>query len=181
MISDRGTGDIACNSYYAYMEDVKILKELGVNFYRFSISWARIMPQGLAISINHKGIEYYNNLINALVENGITPMVTLFHWDLPQYLQKIGGFTNERIVDYFADYANVAFEQFGDRVKYWSTFNEAEQICQAGYGSDGKAPALQSSGLADYQCSYNLIKAHAGAWHLYDDKYRSSQQGKENK
>lgn len=169
---------MACDSYHKYIQDVKMLKELGVNFYRFSISWARIMPDGLPNRLNQKGIEYYNNLINALVENGIMPMVTLYHWDLPQYLQKIGGFTNERIVDYYINYASVAFELFGDRVKLWSTFNEPKQICQSGYGSVGKAPALNASGIADYQCSYNLIKAHATTWHLYDSQYRSSQQGK---
>lgn len=160
------------------MEDVKILKELGVDFYQFSISWARIMPNGLAIRINQKGIDYYQKLINVLIKNGITPMAVLYHWDLPQYIQKIGGFTNERIVDYFTDYAKLAFEEFGDRVKYWITFDEPDQICQVGYGGIKKAPALESSGVADYQCGYNLLKAHASAYHLYDKMYRPRQKGK---
>lgn len=135
------------------------------------------MPDGLPHNINQKGIDYYNNLIDTLVGNDIIPMVTLYHWDLPQNLQLLGGFANKNIVKYFTDFARVAFEEFGDRVKYWATFNEPDQICQAGYGGDGKAPALKLSGVGDYQCGFNLIKAHASAYHLYDDEFRSSQNG----
>lgn len=159
------------------MEDVEILKDLGVDFYRFSISWTRILPNGLPNKINQKGIEYYNKLINALIENNITPMVTIYHWDLPQYLQNLGGFTNPIIVELFTQYAEILFREFGDRVKIWTTFNEPTQVCMAGYGDMQKAPALASSGILDYLCAHNLIKAHASAYHLYYDKFQATQNG----
>lgn len=178
-MANEHNGDIACNSYNEYLRDVKMLKELGVTFYRFSMSWARILPTGLANNVNQKGIDYYQNLINALVVNGITPMVTLYHWDLPQHLQNMGGFANKNIVKYFTEYARVAFREFGDRVKYWATFNEPIHVCQLGYGGDSNAPAVNASAIADYQCTYNLIKAHASAFHVYDQEFRSSQNGKQ--
>lgn len=153
-----------------------MLAELGVNYYRFSISWARIMPSGLPNEINQKGIDYYDNLVNALLAKGIKPMVTMYHWDLPQRLQDIGGWANPRIVNIFRDYARVLFDSLGDRVTLWTTFNEPKQVCQSSYGGQG-APSLGSSGLADYQCAHNLLKAHAKAYHLYNEEYRATQKG----
>lgn len=176
-ISDNSSGDIACDSYHKYKRDVEMLVELGVDFYRFSISWARIMPNGLANDINQNGIDYYNNLIDALLQKNITPMVTMYHWDLPQYLQNIGGWVNPRMVNAFRDYARVLYDNFGDRVKLWTTFNEPTLICRHGYAGN-LAPHLGMSGLVDYQCSHNLLKAHAKAYHLYNDEYRTAQQGK---
>lgn len=105
------------------------------------------------------------------------PMVTIYHWDLPQYLQNIGGFTNPLIVKFFTQYAEIVFREFGDRVKIWTTFNEPNQICMGGYGDVQKAPALGSSGILDYLCAHNLIKAHASAYHLYYDKFQATQNG----
>lgn len=154
-----------------------MLKSLGVHFYRFSLSWPRISPTGLNNVVNQKGIDYYNNLIDALLAEGIQPMVTLYHWDLPQYLQELGGWTNPIIIDLFAGYAKIAFENFGDRVKLWATFNEPYSVCNYGYGDSMLAPLLYSRGFGEYQCTHNLIKAHAKAYHLYDDHFRPTQKG----
>lgn len=157
---------------------MELLKGLGVNFYRFSLSWSRILPSGLRSSLNEDGIQYYNNVIDELLKNDITPMITIYHWDLPQPLQDIGGWANPKIVDYYTDFARIAFENFADRVQYWITFNEPNPICREGYGANGKAPALESSGLAEYLCGYHLLKSHANAYHIFNNEYRSVLNGK---
>lgn len=154
-----------------------MIKDLGVDFYRFSLSWSRILPKGYSYDVNSAGIKYYNDLIDALLEEGIEPMVTLYHWDLPQVLQDMGGWANELMVDYFTDYAKVAFENFGDRVKTWITFNEPFNVCHQGYGNVLKAPALNLTGIADYMCTHTVLKSHAKVWHLYDEEYRATQKG----
>lgn len=116
-------GDIACDSYHRYKEDVQLIKELGINTYRFSISWPRIIPDGDG-EINVKGLEYYHNFVDELIENGIEPFCTLYHWDLPQALQDIGGWENRRTVDAFVKYSEVMFREFGGKIKFWLTFNE---------------------------------------------------------
>lgn len=153
------------------------MKELGLDFYRFSLSWTRILPNGFADKINEAGIDYYNNLINEILKNNIKPFLTIYHWDLPQKLQNLGGWTNPHVVDWFADYANVLFDKFGDRVQYWITINEPKQICYEGYGSDLKAPILNMTGIGDYLCAKNVLLAHAKAYHLYDKFYRKKQNG----
>ncbi|XP_023022880.2 myrosinase 1 [Leptinotarsa decemlineata] len=170
-------GDITSDSYHKYKEDVAILKAMNVTHYRFSIGWSRILPNGFTNQINDLGVAYYNNLINELKSNNIEPLVTLYHWDTPQAIQDIGGFPNGIIVDLFADYAELCFKLFGDRVKYWMTFNEPKQPCNHGYGSGDYAPGIQSPGIGEYMCSHNVIKAHAKAWHIYNDKFRAEQKG----
>ncbi|XP_068894408.1 myrosinase 1-like [Tenebrio molitor] len=178
-IVDQTNGDIACDSYHKYKEDVTMLKDLGVDFYRFSISWSRVIPGGVAGSpINQLGIDYYKNLVQELVDNGIEPMVSMFHWDLPEALQELGGWPNSQLVDHFAYYARTLYEELGDSVKHWMTFNEPKQTCLAGYGDGGKAPGYTAaSGVADYQCTHILLKAHAKAYHIYDEEFRAEQQG----
>ena len=122
-IQNGDTGDIACDHYHRYKEDVQIMKELGLNAYRFSVSWPRIFPKGKG-NINLKGVQFYDNLINELVKNDIEPVLTLYHWDLPIELNKIGAWESREVVDAFTEYARFMFNHFGDRVKKWITFNE---------------------------------------------------------
>lgn len=177
-IANRDNGDVACDSYHKSQEDVANLVDLGVNFYRFSLSWSRILPSGTADNINQAGITYYRNLITALKENGIEPFVTLYHWDLPQPLQDIGGWPNDQIVELFANYSRVAFSLFGDQVKNWMTFNEAKQTCQLGYGYGVFAPGINSDGVDSYKCAHNVLRSHARAYHIYDDEFRATQNGR---
>lgn len=115
-VTDRSNGDVSANSYEFYKEDVQALVQAGVNFYRFSISWSRILPTGDISSLNELGLQYYDNLINELIRNKIEPMVTMYHWDLPSRLQTLGGMANPIIIDYFEQYAKILFERYSDRV-----------------------------------------------------------------
>ncbi|KAM3607487.1 uncharacterized protein V6R79_008599 [Siganus canaliculatus] len=170
--------DQACDSYYKTDYDLYLLRGLNVNTYQFSISWARIFPSGLRSSQSDKGVQYYDNLINALIESGIDPVVTLYHWDLPQALQNSGGWTNPTIVDAFKDYADFCFSKFGDRVKTWNTFGSPWVVSHAGYGTGEHAPGVKDYVEASYQVTHNIIKSHAEAWHVYNDNYRTTQGGK---
>lgn len=116
-------GDIACDSYHRIDEDVAVMKDLGIDFYRFSIAWPRIFPTGTG-EVNEKGLDYYIRLVDALLENGIEPMVTLYHWDLPQALQDKGGWDNRDTIDAFVNYAEVMFKALSSKVEKWITFNE---------------------------------------------------------
>ena len=142
-----------------------------MDFYRFSIAWSRVLPTGDITQVNEKGIEYYNKLIDKLVENGIEPMVTMQHFDLPQKLQQLGGFTSSIIIKYFEEYANLLYKRFGDRVKYWITVNEPAHFCVFGYGNDFYAPGIDAHGIGEYECGHNILKAHSVAYHLYRDHY----------
>ncbi|PZC77126.1 hypothetical protein B5X24_HaOG203680 [Helicoverpa armigera] len=177
VVQDLTNGDIAADSYHNYKRDVEMMRELGLDAYRFSISWARILPTGFSNEINPPGIEYYNNLINEMVKYNITPMVTLYHWDLPQKLQDLGGLMNPLFTEWFEDYARVVFENFGDRVKLFITFNEPREICFEGLEDMNKAPLLNTTGVGVYLCAKNLVMAHARAYHLYDKEFRATQGG----
>ncbi|XP_047035815.1 lactase-phlorizin hydrolase-like [Helicoverpa zea] len=177
VVQDLTNGDIAADSYHNYKRDVEMMRELGLDAYRFSISWARILPTGFSNEINPPGIEYYNNLINEMVKYNITPMVTLYHWDLPQKLQDLGGLMNPLFTEWFEDYARVVFENFGDRVKLFITFNEPREICFEGLEAMNKAPLLNTTGVGVYLCAKNLVMAHARAYHLYDKEFRATQGG----
>ncbi|CAG9827049.1 unnamed protein product [Diabrotica balteata] len=175
---DHSNGDVACDSYNRIKQDMDILNNLDVDHYRFSISWSRILPTGFDDNINEAGVTYYKNLIKELKILDIKPMVTLLHFDLPQKLQDMGGFLNESIVDWFGNYARVVYRLFGDDVKLWITINEPMQVCYYGYGTGFVPPFIQSEGILEYQCIRNLLKAHARAYHIYDEEFRSKQQGK---
>ncbi|CAG4997867.1 unnamed protein product [Parnassius apollo] len=154
-----------------------MLRELGLDYYRFSLSWPRILPTGFPDKINEAGVQYYNNLIDELLKYNIEPVVTIYHWDLPQKLQEMGGWINPYVIDWYTDYARVAFELFGNKVKNWITINEPYQICD--YGSDSKplTTLFNITGVADYICAKNILLAHAKAYHVYDKKYRPNQGG----
>ncbi|KAK5638885.1 hypothetical protein RI129_013180 [Pyrocoelia pectoralis] len=177
-IVDHSTGDVACDSYHKIKHDVELIKSMGLEQYRFSISWPRILPYGYANHINLRGVQYYNELIDELIANGITPVVTLYHWELPQIFQELGGWTNALIVEWFEQYARVVFDHFGDRVKLWITINEPKQICWFAYSNGSLAPGLEISGIADYICARNVLLSHARTFHLYKNFYQSVQKGK---
>ncbi|KAL1512858.1 hypothetical protein ABEB36_002371 [Hypothenemus hampei] len=171
-------GDVTCDSYHKWQEDIENLKKLNVNHYRFSISWPRILPDGTLKSINQEGIDYYYNLIQGLIEAGIEPMVTLYHWDMPVHISELGGFLNPQFIDYFEDYARLVYQEYGPYVRYWLTFNEPYSICNGGYGAGQTAPGLNLIGDGIYQCSYVLLKAHARGYRIYDEEFRPKYNGK---
>jgi len=177
-ILDRSNGDVAANSYEFYKEDVRALKHVGFNYYRFSISWPRVLPDGSNTNINDAGLQYYNKLINELLANDIQPIVTIYHWDMPQQLQDIGGMVNPVIVDYFVQYARLLFDYFGDRVKIWNTFNEPNIFCDFGYGRMMAAPFVNSHGVGNYLCAYHVLLANAKVYRLYHDHYNIDKTGK---
>nr|XP_042137038.1 lactase-like protein isoform X5 [Peromyscus maniculatus bairdii] len=173
------TADAACDSYYQVQEDIALVKELHVSHYRFSLSWPRILPTGVrAEQVNNRGIQFYSDFIDALLKSNITPIVTLHHWDLPQMLQATyGGWQNASMTRYFRDYADLCFEVFGDRVKHWLTFSDPRTMVEKGYETGLHAPGLRLQGTGLYVAAHHIIKAHAQAWHSYNTKWRSKQQG----
>ncbi|KPI93700.1 Myrosinase 1 [Papilio xuthus] len=171
VIKDQSNGDIAADSYNNYKRDVEMMRELGLDAYRFSLSWSRILPDGFANRINDAGVQFYNNYINEMLKYGITPMITLYHWDLPQKLQDLGGFLNPLFPEWFEDYSRVVFDLFGDRVKYWITFNEPREVCYQGYDTVTMAPILNATGIGAYLCAKHLVLAHARSYHLYKKEF----------
>jgi len=155
------TGDVACDSYHRYPEDIAMLQRLGVGAYRFSLSWPRIQPDGRG-AVNPKGIDYYNRLIDGLLEKGITPVITLYHWDLPQPLQDKGGWATRDITEIFADYAGRAGEAFGDRVHRWITVNEPWVVAHVGYRDGRHAPGIKDPKQA-VAANHHLLLAHGRA------------------
>lgn len=134
------------------------------------------MLTGYSNKINLAGVKYYRNLIKELKANNIEPLVTMYHWDLPQPLQDAGGWPNPLIVNWYTDYAKVCFELFGDLVKYWITFNEPKQTCELSYGAGLLAPGIKSP-EAEFLCTHNVLLSHASTYHLYDKQYRKHQKG----
>ncbi len=165
VIPEDGKGDVACDSYHRVEEDLYMLRALRVKTYRFSLSWSRIFPDGRNTSMNQKGVDYYNSLIDGLIKYDITPMVTLYYWDLPQALQDLGGWENVTMIDIFNEYSDFCFATFGDRVKFWMTFNQPHTIAWSGYGLGEHPPRVTDPGVAPYRVAHNLIKAHAKAYH----------------
>ncbi|XP_061724123.1 myrosinase 1-like [Cydia pomonella] len=170
-IADLSTGDVACDSYHLWEEDLKILEDLGVDFYRFSISWPRLLPSGFPNHISEDGCRYYSNLIDGLLARGIAPVVTLYHWDLPQNLQDLGGWTNPLVVEWFADYARVVYSLFADRVKTWITINEPCFVCDGAY-RDIIAPGIEDYEIGALLCTKYVLLAHAAAYRIYEREFK---------
>ena len=168
--------NIACDHYNRLEEDVQLMKNLGVDTYRFSIAWTRILPSGKG-AVNQAGIDFYNRLIDLLLAAGIEPWVTLYHWDLPLNLQlEEDGWLNPVIADRFADYARVCYQHFGDRVKHWITLNEPWVVAMLGHGQGVFAPG-RTSNVEPYTAGHNLILAHAKSVKVYREEFQSSQKG----
>lgn len=153
------TGNVACDHFHRFEEDVKLMKELGVKAYRFSLSWPRIIPNGTG-KVNEQGIAFYNRLIDCLIANGIKPYITLFHWDLPYELEKRGNWSNQDSPKWFLEYAKVVFRAFGDRVKYFITFNEPQCFIGNGYANGNHAPGLKCSNRDLVLKAHYVMLAH---------------------
>ncbi|MCS7068019.1 MAG: GH1 family beta-glucosidase [Meiothermus sp.] len=152
------TGDVACDHYHRYLEDIRLMKELGVNAYRFSVAWPRILPEGRGLP-NPKGLGFYDRLVDALLAQGLTPWITLYHWDLPQALEDQGGWPARQTAYAFAEYAGLLSRHLGDRVKHWITLNEPWCSAHLGYLAGVHAPGQQDLGLA-VRASHHLLLAH---------------------
>lgn len=174
-IRDGSTGDVACDHYHRWKEDVALMKEIGCNAYRFSISWPRVIPKGKG-KVNPLGLSFYDRLVDALLEANITPFITLYHWDLPQALQDEGGWANRDTAYYFAEYASVIAHKLGDRVKHWITHNEPWVVAWIGYGWGEHAPGIRNEKVA-IQVSHHLLLSHGLAVEVLRDISPDSEVG----
>jgi beta-glucosidase len=159
------TGDVACDHYRRYADDVAVMDSLGVGAYRFSIGWSRIFPAGKG-AVNPAGLDFYDRLVDALLTRGIVPLVTLFHWDLPAALDDLGGWLNRDIAGWLADYATAVFRRLDDRVTRWATLNEPWVVSDGGYLHGALAPGHANRFEAPI-ASHNLMRAHGAAVQAY--------------
>lgn len=173
---DTSDFKVASDHYHRYKEDVKLFSELGLKAYRFSIAWSRIIPNGIG-EVNKKGIEFYNNLIDELNKYNIEPIVTMYHFDLPYELEKNGGWNNRETIDAFVEYANVLFNHFGDKVKYWLTINEQNTMIlhpgAIGIPKGGKLPSKKEL----YQQNHHMLLAQAKVMSLCHKKCKNAKIG----
>jgi len=184
-IPNNATADVSVDEYHRYKEDVNIMKNMGFDAYRFSISWSRIFPNGTG-KVNQEGVDYYNRLIDYMIQQGITPYANLYHYDLPLALhEQYLGWLSPKIVEAFSDYAEFCFQTFGDRVKNWFTFNEPRCVAALGYDNGLHAPGRCSECAAGgnsttepYLVAHHLILSHAAAVKRYRDKYQLYQKGR---
>jgi beta-glucosidase len=160
-IKDGSTGEVACDHYHRYREDVELMAELGLNAYPFSISWPRVLPAGDGAP-NQAGLTFYDRLVDVLTERGIRPFANLYHWDLPLALHERGGWEAHDAPRWFADYARLVVERLGDRVRDWVTLNEPEVIDSHGYAQGVHAPGIEDEERAD-RVAANLVRAHTAA------------------
>jgi beta-glucosidase len=189
------TGQIADDFYHHFQEDIATMAKLKIKHFRMSIAWSRVLPNGTIDFVNQKGVDFYNNVFNLLLANGIQPWVTLYHWDLPAALNdktETGGWLNPDIVNKFNDYADFCFKTFGDRVKHWITLNEIQEFTWGGYGGGGQAPGRCSpsyqafckevggggnSATEPYIAAHHALLCHGIAVQTYRAKYQATQGG----
>jgi beta-glucosidase len=164
-IRDGDTGDIACDHYRRYKDDVALMQQIGLQAYRFSVSWSRVLPQGRG-AINRKGLDFYDKLVDELLAKNIRPLVTLFHWDLPVALDDQGGWLNRDSAEWFADYARLMFDTLDDRVTSWATLNEPWVVADQGYLHGVLAPGHRNKYEAPI-AAHNLLRAHGAAVKVY--------------
>ncbi|KAL0553647.1 hypothetical protein IC582_007547 [Cucumis melo] len=187
-IINNDTGDVADDHYHRYLEDIELMHSMGMNAYRFSISWTRILPRGRFGKVNKRGINFYNKIIDNLLLKGIEPFVTIYHFDYPMELEtRYESWMSSQMQDDFVDFANICFEEFGDRVKYWMTINEPEMVAILGYKKGNFPPAHCSPPFGN--CSignsdreplivmHNQLLAHAKAVSLYRTHFQEKQGG----
>ncbi|HSX61827.1 MAG TPA: GH1 family beta-glucosidase [Tahibacter sp.] len=165
LVRDGDSGDVACDHYRRYADDVKLMQRLGLNAYRFSIAWGRVMPEGKG-RVNAGGLDFYERLVDALLEAGIQPMATLYHWDLPAALDDRGGWLNPDIAGWFADYATAVYRRLDGRVKLWATLNEPWVVTDGGYLHGALAPGHKNRFEAPL-ASHHLMRAHGAAVQAY--------------
>jgi len=165
LVHDGETGDVACDHYRRYADDVALMRQLGLNAYRFSTSWSRVLPRGRG-AVNPAGLDFYDRLVDALLANGIEPALTLFHWDLPAALDDLGGWLNPDSANWFADYAAIMFRKLDDRVKLWATLNEPWVVTDGGYLHGAIAPGHRNRFEAPI-ATHNLLRAHGAAVQAY--------------
>ena len=165
MAAKGDTGDVACDHYNRWKEDVALMKRLGLKAYRFSVAWGRVLPEGTG-RVNQAGLDFYERLVDELLANDIEPMVTLYHWDLPAALDDKGGWLNRDSADWFADYGRVLFQRLDGRVKKWVTLNEPWVVTDGGYLHGALAPGHRNMFEAPI-ASHNLMRAHGAAVKAY--------------
>jgi beta-glucosidase len=158
-IHENANLDVACDHYHRYKSDFALMRKLGVKNYRLSIAWPRIYPEGEG-TVNRKGVDFYHRLIDAMLAEGITPWVTMFHWDLPQALEDKGGWRVRGVADAFAAYADTLVREYGDRVKNWITLNEIYCFTERGYGGSDKAPGTNDGPTVVNQTYHHAILCH---------------------
>ncbi len=165
LVKNGENGDVACDHYRRYEDDVRLMRDLGLNAYRFSVSWSRVLPEGKG-RVNERGLDFYRRLVDALLANGIQPAVTLYHWDLPAALDDRGGWLNPDIAGWFADYASVMYKALDDRVEMWATLNEPWVVTDGGYLHGALAPGHKNLFEAPI-ASHNLMRSHGAAVQAY--------------
>lgn len=158
-VRDNATGDVACDHYHRWPEDVSLMRKMGLGAYRFSLSWPRILPEGVG-AVNRKGLAFYDQLVDELLEAGVAPWVTLFHWDMPLALYHRGGWMNRDSVEWFAEYTQVVAEKLGDRVEHWITLNEPPCFTGTGHLDGLQAPGDQLSFANFLRLSHHVLLAH---------------------